>query len=150
MTNVTSSCIKKQKLISKKDTIITKIKSESLKETDQWKSLMKKFQLYLAYLEKEPSKVHEYILFFRCRGELVDEFHAISIWLHLTESDSQVKCWHERLQHLLRLCELAFSFINPHQNVIDIEKIHQRLGWSPKINVQNGLQLTIDWYKGTL
>src|SRR5205814_10679817 len=51
--------------------------------------------------------------------------HAISIWLHLTESDSQVKCWHERLQHLLRLCELTFSFINPHQNVINIEKIHK-------------------------
>lgn len=39
---------------------------------------------------------------------------------------------------------------NIRRRAIDIEKIHQRLGWSPKINMQKGLQLTIDWYKNTL
>lgn len=39
---------------------------------------------------------------------------------------------------------------NIRRRSIDIEKIHQRLGWSPKINIQNGIKLTIDWYKSTL
>lgn len=39
---------------------------------------------------------------------------------------------------------------NIRRRSIDIEKIHQRLGWSPKINMQRGIQLTIDWYKSTL
>ena len=39
---------------------------------------------------------------------------------------------------------------NIRRRSIDIEKIHQRLGWSPKINMQKGIELTIDWYKSTL
>lgn len=39
---------------------------------------------------------------------------------------------------------------NIRRRSIDIEKIHQRLGWSPKINMQKGIQLTLDWYKSTL
>ena len=39
---------------------------------------------------------------------------------------------------------------NIRRRSIDIEKIHQRLGWSPKINMQKGIDLTIDWYKSTL
>lgn len=39
---------------------------------------------------------------------------------------------------------------NIRRRSIDIEKIHQRLGWSPKINMQKGIDLTIDWYKTTL
>jgi nucleoside-diphosphate-sugar epimerase len=34
--------------------------------------------------------------------------------------------------------------------VVDIEKIHQRLGWVPKTGIQKGIQLTMDWYKTTL
>jgi len=39
---------------------------------------------------------------------------------------------------------------NIRRRSIDIEKIHQRLGWSPKINMQKGIDLTIDWYRTTL
>ena len=36
------------------------------------------------------------------------------------------------------------------RRMIDIEKIHQKLGWAPKVGMQKGIQLTIDWYKSTL
>lgn len=39
---------------------------------------------------------------------------------------------------------------NIRRRSIDIEKIHQKLGWSPKINMQKGIQLTVDWYKSIL
>jgi UDP-glucose 4-epimerase len=39
---------------------------------------------------------------------------------------------------------------NIRRRMIDIEKIHQRLGWAPRIGIQKGLQLTMDWYKTTL
>jgi UDP-glucose 4-epimerase len=39
---------------------------------------------------------------------------------------------------------------NIRRRVIDIEKIHQRLGWAPKVGMQKGLQLTMDWYRTTL
>jgi len=39
---------------------------------------------------------------------------------------------------------------NIRRRMIDIEKIHQRLGWVPKVGMQKGIQLTIDWYKSTL
>jgi UDP-glucose 4-epimerase len=39
---------------------------------------------------------------------------------------------------------------NIRRRVVDIEKIHQRLGWVPKTGIQKGIQLTMDWYKTTL
>jgi UDP-glucose 4-epimerase len=39
---------------------------------------------------------------------------------------------------------------NIRRRMIDIEKIHQRLGWAPKVGMQKGLRLTMDWYKTTL
>jgi UDP-glucose 4-epimerase len=39
---------------------------------------------------------------------------------------------------------------NIRRRMIDIEKIHQRLGWTPRVGLQKGLQLTLDWYKTTL
>jgi UDP-glucose 4-epimerase len=39
---------------------------------------------------------------------------------------------------------------NIRRRVVDIEKIHQRLGWVPKVGIQKGIQLTLDWYKTTL
>lgn len=32
----------------------------------------------------------------------------------------------------------------------NIEKIHQRLGWSPRVTIQQGIQHTVDWYRTTL
>lgn len=39
---------------------------------------------------------------------------------------------------------------NIRRRVVDIEKIHQRLGWVPKVGIQKGIQTTIDWYRTTL
>lgn len=39
---------------------------------------------------------------------------------------------------------------NIRRRMIDIEKIHQRLGWSPRIGIQKGIQETIAWYRGTI
>jgi UDP-glucose 4-epimerase len=39
---------------------------------------------------------------------------------------------------------------NIRRRMIDIEKIHQRLGWTPKVGIQKGIELTIDWYKTTI
>ena len=39
---------------------------------------------------------------------------------------------------------------NIRRRVVDIEKIHQRLGWVPKVGIQKGIQLTVEWYKTTL
>jgi len=39
---------------------------------------------------------------------------------------------------------------NIRRRVVDIEKIHQRLGWVPKVGVQKGIDLTLEWYKSTL
>ena len=37
---------------------------------------------------------------------------------------------------------------NIRRRVVDIEKIHQKLGWSPRVNIQKGIEETIKWYKG--
>ncbi len=39
---------------------------------------------------------------------------------------------------------------NIRRRSIDIEKIHQRLGWSPKVNIKRGIEKTLEWYKTTL
>jgi UDP-glucose 4-epimerase len=39
---------------------------------------------------------------------------------------------------------------NVRRRAIDIEKIHQKLGWSPKISIKKGIAETINWYKSTL
>jgi len=39
---------------------------------------------------------------------------------------------------------------NIRRRMIDIEKIHQRLGWVPKVGMQKGMERTINWYKTTL
>jgi nucleoside-diphosphate-sugar epimerase len=39
---------------------------------------------------------------------------------------------------------------NIRRRVVDIEKIHQKLGWSPKVNIQKGIEETMKWYKGLI
>jgi UDP-glucose 4-epimerase len=39
---------------------------------------------------------------------------------------------------------------NIRRRVVDIEKIHQRLGWVPKVGIQKGIKVTMEWYKTTL
>jgi hypothetical protein len=119
MTDIKSPNISQQLFFKKSELIIKKIKSEC----NQWESVMEKFQLYSAYFKRDFNRVHECIQFFRCRRELVNEFHAIIIWICFSQSDIQAKYWHERLQYLLRLCELAIPFINSHQNTKEKKNI---------------------------
>jgi UDP-glucose 4-epimerase len=39
---------------------------------------------------------------------------------------------------------------NIRRRVTNIEKIHQRLGWTPKVTIRKGITDTINWYKTTL
>ena len=39
---------------------------------------------------------------------------------------------------------------NIRRRSIGVEKIHQILGWSPKVNVRKGIEETLNWYKTTL
>ena len=39
---------------------------------------------------------------------------------------------------------------NIRRRMIDIEKIHQRLGWAPEIGMTKGIELTLDWYRDKL
>jgi UDP-glucose 4-epimerase len=39
---------------------------------------------------------------------------------------------------------------NIRRRMIGIEKIHERLSWSPKIGMNKGIALTLEWYKNTL
>jgi hypothetical protein len=110
---------------------ITKIKSissKSLKKNNQWMDLMEECELYLAYLNKNLNRVHECIQFFRNRKDFVAEFYAVYVWLQIVpQSYNQAGYWHNRLQYLLRFCEMAFSYINvitQPQNAINNNSIH--------------------------
>jgi hypothetical protein len=75
------------------------------------------FQLYSAYLGMDLGEVQKCIRSYRNNKELVMELLAVNIWLQIpSPTNASPEYWHERLQCLLRLCELAFLFIAPHQN----------------------------------
>jgi hypothetical protein len=114
-----------------------KIVSESLKKPDQCKSMIEEVQLYFVYLKNDLDGIGKCIQYFRVNGELSAEFRAISMWLQIQpqwNSQNEVaKYWQERLQYLLRLCELAYSylhivtsFVRP-QNTKDIVKIYKEI-----------------------
>ncbi|CAJ0877840.1 4190_t:CDS:10 [Entrophospora sp. SA101] len=120
MTN-TNSKHEVNKLLAKASDFVKKFKSQSLKKPEEWRNFMKEFQLYSAYLDEDLDTVHKCIQFFRSSKELVAEFCAVNIFLQITPQSAQYL--NERLQCLLRLCELTFPFIAPHQNADNIEKI---------------------------
>lgn len=39
---------------------------------------------------------------------------------------------------------------NIRRRVVDIEKIHQRLGWAPITDIRDGIEMTLDWYRTVL
>ncbi len=39
---------------------------------------------------------------------------------------------------------------NIRRRAIDISKIHKNLGWAPHVNIEKGIEKTIEWYKTTL
>lgn len=38
---------------------------------------------------------------------------------------------------------------NVRRRSIDIEKIHQRLGWTPRVTIRDGIKKTLEWYRNT-
>jgi UDP-glucose 4-epimerase len=50
--------------------------------------------------------------------------------------------------HITRLPERDID--NIRRRVVDIEKIHQKLNWTPIINIKKGIEETINWYKSNL
>ncbi|CAJ0924352.1 22586_t:CDS:10 [Entrophospora sp. SA101] len=109
------------RLLAKASNFVKKLRSQSLERSEEWRSFMKEFQLYLAYLDGDFNSVHKYIQLFRSRREPVAEFCAVNIFLKIIPQSAQYL--NERLQCLLRLCELTFPFIAPHQSADNIEKI---------------------------
>ncbi|CAG8508973.1 11648_t:CDS:10 [Diversispora eburnea] len=106
--------------------IDTKVKLQSLKESKEWYGSMEEFQLYSAYLERDLNRVHKYIQFYQKRNDTIVEFRALNIWLKIPpQSFINTEYWHERLQHLMRLCELAYDFIDPRENVHNQEEINK-------------------------
>ncbi|RIA95504.1 hypothetical protein C1645_480447 [Glomus cerebriforme] len=103
--------------------------AKRLIRTDRLKILIEELRLYSAYLNNDLDKVHVCIQFFRKNGELDNEFRAINMWLQMkSQSDNQTEYWRERLQYLLRLCELAFpyiSFVTRPQNTKKITTIYK-------------------------
>ncbi|CAG8480420.1 12096_t:CDS:10 [Ambispora gerdemannii] len=117
--------------LSKANNIIAKARLQSIKSSE-WESLKEEVQLYNAYLDLNLDGICKYMQTFRKRKDRVTEFRAIIIWLHIqaedwlhiTNPDIQAENWKERLQHLLRMCELAFPFLAPREND-DISKINK-------------------------
>jgi len=62
------------------------------------------------------------------------------------------------LVHLIRECgnpvDVEYceerDIDNIRRRVVDITKIQQRLGWTPKIGIRKGIQATLDWYRDSL
>ncbi|CAJ0745543.1 7794_t:CDS:10 [Entrophospora sp. SA101] len=64
------------RLLAKASNFVKKLRSQSLERSEEWRSFMKEFQLYLAYLDGDFNSVHKYIQLFRSCREPVAEFCA--------------------------------------------------------------------------
>ncbi|CAG8450090.1 7512_t:CDS:10 [Dentiscutata heterogama] len=111
----------------RKATEIVKLKtSKTLKKEKEFKILIEEIQLYSAYLDNDFNRVYKCVKFSQENETPVLEFRAVNIWLQMPKTKIQIEYWHERLQYLLRLCELAFPFIAPpRKDVINNEKIRK-------------------------
>ncbi|CAG8492712.1 7239_t:CDS:10 [Diversispora eburnea] len=98
---------------------VAKVKLQPLR-----KSLTEDFQLYKAYFMKDLKSVQKDLLIFQERNDTVNEFRALNIWLKISPQ-SGIECWHERLQHIMRLCRLSYNFIDPRKNVHNKEEINK-------------------------
>jgi hypothetical protein len=72
---------------------------------------MEEFHLYVACLNKDLNRANKCIQLFKNNGEITHEFRAIIIWLQISQPKIQADYWKNRLQHILRLCDLVFPFI---------------------------------------
>ncbi|CAG8567860.1 13873_t:CDS:10 [Dentiscutata erythropus] len=112
-------------LLHKANEIVRLKSSKTLKKDRKFKILIEEIQLYSAYLVNDFNRVYKCVQFFQAHETPVQEFRAVNIWLQMPKTKIQIEYWHERLQYLLRLCELAFPFIAPRKDVINIEEIHK-------------------------
>ncbi|CAG8530765.1 2253_t:CDS:10 [Ambispora leptoticha] len=110
--------------LSKAINIISKVKSQAWKESGEYRSLKEEFQLYKTYWDSDLDGIRKFLQLFRRREDRVMEFRAIIIRLYILKFDIQTENWRERLQCLLRLCELAFLFIAPRESE-NITKIYK-------------------------
>ncbi|RHZ51590.1 hypothetical protein Glove_476g99 [Diversispora epigaea] len=95
---------------------LIKVKSRSLKKSEKWHRLMEELQLHSAYLKSDLNRRHD---------DTVVEFRALSIWLKIPpQSCINIEYWHERLQCMMRLCELAYNFIDPNKNRYKINQLN--------------------------
>ncbi|PKK63431.1 hypothetical protein RhiirC2_855013 [Rhizophagus irregularis] len=104
-----------QQYLSKINEFIVKMESQLIRKSEKWNDLMKEYNLYTAYLDKDINKTYECIQYFRRRKKLAIEFHAINIWLQIPKSNIQAEYWKNRLQHILRLCDLVLPSIKASQ-----------------------------------
>ncbi|KAF0550861.1 p-loop containing nucleoside triphosphate hydrolase protein [Gigaspora margarita] len=114
-----------QNLLYKANNIVSSKSSRTLKKTKEFKILIEEIQLYSAYLANDLNRIYKCVQFFQKNEAPVLEFRAVNVWLQIPKSKIHLEYWHERLQYILRLCELAFPFIAPHKDVINIEKIRK-------------------------
>ncbi|RHZ88684.1 hypothetical protein Glove_21g290 [Diversispora epigaea] len=113
------------KLLNDVIDIVKKVESQSLTKSEEWYKLIEEFRLYSAYLEKDLSRVLKCIQFFQRRNDTISEFRALNIWLKIPLQSFNTEYWHERLQHLMRLCELTHDFIDPRKNSNNQEEINK-------------------------
>ncbi|CAG8633342.1 4892_t:CDS:2, partial [Ambispora leptoticha] len=112
----------------KAKSIITKVKSQSLKSSEEWEKLKEEVYLYQAYLNSDLDRIRKSMQFFNKIKDCVTEFRAVIIWLHIhvTRFDIRAENWQERLRCLLRICELTFPFLVPRKNAnVNIEEINK-------------------------
>ncbi|CAB5211866.1 unnamed protein product [Rhizophagus irregularis] len=104
-----------QHFLSKMNEFIEKMESQLIRKSDKWNDLMEEYNLYTAYLDKDINKTYECIQYFRRHNKLATEFHAINIWLQILQSNIEAEYWKNRLQLILRLCDLVFPLITASQ-----------------------------------
>ncbi|PKC15513.1 hypothetical protein RhiirA5_494516, partial [Rhizophagus irregularis] len=100
-----------QHYLSKMNEFIVKMESQLIRKSEKWNDLIEEFNLYSANLDKDINKIHKCIQYFRRHNKLATEFYAVNIWLQIPQSNIQAKYWNNRLQHILRLCDLVFPLI---------------------------------------
>ncbi|CAG8832906.1 6713_t:CDS:1, partial [Racocetra persica] len=106
---------------------IVKSKSKPLKGSKEFEILDEEIKLYSAYLDNDLNRISKCVQFYQKNKATVSEFRAINLWLQTPKSKIQIEYWNERLQYLLRICDLAFPFIASRKDNTNIEKVRKGL-----------------------
>jgi CDP-glucose 4,6-dehydratase len=115
----------------------TKIKIRNPQAIRPWQHVLEPLQGYLLLAEK-----------MWLQGEKFSE-----AWNFGPNEESKSVSWiiDKIMQLYGKKCQVEINTIeNPHETEIlklNCMKAHKKLGWIPKTNTEQGLQLTVDWYK---